>query len=298
MYKISFQNPYFCVFKVHKHLTLYLKAIVASKWLLDAVKDQRVGPKLRVLDTSWYLPKLRRNANSEFKKRHIPGAAFFDIDQCCDKTSPLDHMLPSERIFADYVGNLGIGNDTHVVVYDASNFGAFSAPRVWWMFRVFGHSSVSVLNGGLKNWTEFKASLNRSWVKTYEDILDNLDSKEFQVVDARPGGRFRGVDPEPRDSHIPGSISMPFSSFLSPSGHLYPREDLQTMFTLAGVDLSHPICVSCGSGVTACHVALAAHECGHPGVSVYDGAWSEWYTRAVPEHVISVGFGKHSPVFE
>uniref|UniRef100_A0AAZ3RF33 Rhodanese domain-containing protein n=1 Tax=Oncorhynchus tshawytscha TaxID=74940 RepID=A0AAZ3RF33_ONCTS len=189
MYKISFQNPYFS------------RAIVASKWLLDAVKDQRVGPKLRVLDTSWYLPKLRRNANSEFKKRHIPGAAFFDIDQCCDKTSPLDHMLPSERIFADYVGNLGIGNDTHVVVYDASNFGAFSAPRVWWMFRVFGHSSVSVLNGGLKNWqTEFKASLNRSWVKTYEDILDNLDSKEFQVVDARPGGRFRGVDPEPRDS--------------------------------------------------------------------------------------------------
>jgi thiosulfate/3-mercaptopyruvate sulfurtransferase len=91
---------------------------------------------------------------------------------------------------------------------------------------------------------------------------------------------------------------MPFSSFLSPSGHLHPREDLQTMFTLAGVDLSHPLCVSCGSGVTACHVALAAHECGHPGVSVYDGAWSEWYTRAVPEHVISVGFGKHSPVFE
>ncbi|XP_052369193.1 3-mercaptopyruvate sulfurtransferase-like [Oncorhynchus nerka] len=299
-------------------MALQARAIVASKWLLDAVKDQRVGPKLRVLDTSWYLPKLRRNAKSEFKKRHIPGAAFFDIDQCCDKTSPLDHMLPSERIFADYVGNLGIGNDTHVVVYDASNFGAFSAPRVWWMFRVFGHSSVSVLNGGLKNWaneglpvsdrysrpeqTEFKASLNRSWVKTYEDILDNLDSKEFQVVDARPGGRFRGVDPEPRDNtepgHIPGSISMPFSSFLSPSGHLHPREDLQTMFTLAGVDLSHPLCVSCGSGVTACHVALAAHECGHPGVSVYDGAWSEWYTRAVPEHVISVGFGKHSPVFE
>lgn len=133
-------------------MALQARAIVASKWLLDAVKDQRVGPKLRVLDTSWYLPKLRRNAKSEFKQRHIPGAAFFDIDQCCDKTSPLDHMLPSERIFADYVGNLGIGNDTHVVVYDASNFGAFSAPRVWWMFRVFGHSYVSVLNGGLKNW--------------------------------------------------------------------------------------------------------------------------------------------------
>ncbi|KAL1005643.1 hypothetical protein UPYG_G00061730 [Umbra pygmaea] len=269
-------------------MTLQARSLVASKWLLDAVNGRCIGPKLRVLDTSWYLPKLRRNAKSEFKKRHIP----------------------------DYVGNLGIGNDTHVVVYDASDFGMFSAPRVWWMFRVFGHISVSVLNGGLKNWvneelpvsdrytrpeqTEFRASLNRSWVKTYEDILDNLDSKEFQVVDARPEGRFLGMDPEPRDNtepgHIPGSISMPFTSFLSPSGHLHSREELQDMFTRAGVDLSRPLCVSCGSGVTACHVALAAHECGHPGVSVYDGAWSEWYTRAVPEHVISSGFGKHSPV--
>uniref|UniRef100_A0A674AUB1 Rhodanese domain-containing protein n=1 Tax=Salmo trutta TaxID=8032 RepID=A0A674AUB1_SALTR len=247
---------------------------------------------------SWYLPKLRRNAKSEFKKRHIPGAAFFDIDQCCNKTSPLDHMLPSERIFAYYVGNLGIGNDTHVVVYDASNFGAFSAPRVWWMFRVFGHSSVSVLNGGLKNGaneglpvsdrysrpeqTEFRAYLNRSWVKTYEDILDNLDSKEFQVVDARPGGRFRGVDPEPRDNtepgHIPGSISMPFSSFLSASGHLHPREDLQTMFTQAGVDLSHPLCVSCGSGVTACHVALAWVAPLDNPVSLLNSVWV-WSSR-------------------
>ncbi|XP_010866706.2 3-mercaptopyruvate sulfurtransferase-like [Esox lucius] len=297
-------------------MSLQARALVASKWLLDAVNGGSIGPKLRVLDTSWYLPKLRRNAKSEFKKSHIPGAAFFDIDQCCDKTSPLDHMLPSERVFADYVGNLGIGNDTHVVVYDASDFGLFSAPRVWWMFRVFGHISVSVLNGGLQNWvneglplsdryyrpeqTEFRASLNRSWVKTYEDILDNLDSKEFQVVDARPKGRFLGVDPEPRDNtepgHIPGSASVPFTSVLSPTGHLRPREELRDLFARAAVDLSRPICASCGSGVTACHVALAAHECGHPGVSVYDGAWSEWYTRAAPEHVISAGFGKHCPV--
>lgn len=194
-------------------MALQARALVTTKWLTEALKVQG---KMRILDTSWYLPKLRRNAKSEFKKKHIPGAAFFDIDQCCDKTSPLDHMLPSDRIFADYVGNLGIERDTHVVVYDASEFGAFSAPRVWWMFRVFGHSAVSLLNGGLKNWelegrpvsdqyvrptpTEFNASLNHSWIKTYEDILDNLETKKFQVVDARPTGRFRGLDPEPRDS--------------------------------------------------------------------------------------------------
>lgn len=188
-------------------------ALVTTKWLSEALNVQG---KLRILDASWYLPKLRLNARSEFKKRHIPGAGFFDIDQCCDKTSPLDHMLPAENTFADYVGALGVGSDTHVVVYDASEFGAFSAPRVWWMFRAFGHRSVSLLNGGLRSWvlegrpvtdkfvrptpTEFKASLDRSCVKTYGDILDNLETKQFQVVDARPTGRFQGTDPEPRDS--------------------------------------------------------------------------------------------------
>lgn len=194
-------------------MALQAGALVSSKWLAEAVKVQR---KMRILDTSWYLPKLRRNARSEFKKKHIPGAAFFDMDQCCDKTSPLNHMLPSETGFSDYVGDLGIENDTHVVVYDCSELGEFAAPRVWWMFRVFGHGSVSLLNGGFRNWeqegrpvsvqyerpapTEYRATLNRSWVKTYEDILDNLDTKKFQVVDARPSGRFRGLDPEPRDS--------------------------------------------------------------------------------------------------
>ncbi|XP_066563220.1 3-mercaptopyruvate sulfurtransferase [Amia ocellicauda] len=290
-----------------------LQTLIAARWLAEALKSNRIGPSLRVLDTSWYLPKLKRDAKKEFRQRHIAGAGFFDIDQCCDKTSPLDHMLPTEDEFADYVGRLGIGNQTHVVVYDASDFGSFSAPRVWWMFRVFGHQAVSLLDGGLKNWlreghpvtgeyskpeqTEFRAKLNRSWVKSYEDMLDNLESKRFQVVDARPQGRFRGVEPEPRDNtepgHIPCSISLPFTSFLSEAGMEKPTQELRSLFKGAGVDLGKPLCVTCGSGVTACHVALAAHLCGHPGVAVYDGAWSEWYTRALPEHVISEGRGKH-----
>lgn len=202
---------YLC--RISLTMALQARALVTSKSLTEALRAQG---KMRILDTTWFLPKLRRSAKSEFKKKHIPGAAFFDIDQCCDKTSPLDHMLPSEKIFADYVGRLGVENDTHVVVYDASEFGSFSAPRVWWMFRVFGHSAVSLLNGGLRGWqqeglpvsdkyvrpapTEFKASLDRTWIKTYEDILDNIDTKKFQVVDARPAGRFKGVEPEPRDS--------------------------------------------------------------------------------------------------
>lgn len=193
-----------------------MSAIVAANWLADAIKANKIGPNLRILDASWYLPKLNRNVINEFKERHIPGASFFDIDQCSDKTSPFGHMLPTEREFAEYVGNLGIGNQTHVVVYDTHDFGSYSAPRVWWMFRVFGHNLVSVLDGGLKKWvqdahpvtagyskpdpTEFLASFDRSWVKSYEDILENISSKQFQLVDARSSGRFRGIEPEPINS--------------------------------------------------------------------------------------------------
>ncbi|XP_061626371.1 3-mercaptopyruvate sulfurtransferase-like [Phyllopteryx taeniolatus] len=288
-------------------MSLHAGALVTSRWLAEATR--LLPNKLRILDASWYLPKVRRSAKSEFRGRHIPGAAFFELNERCDRSSPLEHMLPSERTFADYAGALGVDADTHVVVYDASDFGFFSAPRAWWMFRVFGHGRVSVLDGGLCAWqrdgrpvsdqqtvrreaSEFKASLNRSWVKSYQDMVDNLDTKNFQAVDARPAGRFRGLDPEPRDNtepgHIPNSISLPFHSFLSPSGHFLPEERLRALFCDAGVDLGRPVCASCGSAVTACHVALAAHQC----VSVYDGGWSEWYARAAPHDVISEGRGK------
>lgn len=188
---------------------------MSGQWLADAVRNNLVGPKLRILDASWYLPKTKRDPRAEFAQKHIPGSSFFDIDDCCDKTSALDHMLPTFSHFSQYVGDLGIGHDTHVVVYDTSDFGSFSAPRVWWMFRLFGHSLVSVLDGGMKNWLadgyavtseyskpesrEFKATLNQSWVKGYEDILENMRAGQVQTVDARSAGRFRGTEPEPRE---------------------------------------------------------------------------------------------------
>lgn len=185
------------------------KALVSSKWLAEAVKAGRVGAGLRVLDASWYPPQ-ERNARQEFRESHIPGASFFDIEECRDKSSPYDFMLPSEAGFADYVGQLGIGNDTHVVVYDGDKLGTFYAPRAWWMFRVFGHRQVSVLNGGFKNWVKeghpvtaevsqptpavFKAKLDKSLLKTFEEMMENVGSKQFQVVDSRPEGRFRGTE--------------------------------------------------------------------------------------------------------
>lgn len=185
------------------------RALVTASWLAEAVQAGRVGAGLRVLDASWYPPK-ERNARQEFKERHIPGASFFDIEECRDKSSPYDFMLPSESHFADYVGGLGVSNDTHVVVYDGDEVGTFYAPRAWWMFRAFGHKEVSVLNGGFKNWVKegypvtaevtqptpavFKARLNKALVKTFEEMVQNVSSLKFQVVDSRPEGRFRGTE--------------------------------------------------------------------------------------------------------
>lgn len=193
------------------HQVLY-RALVSTKWLAESIRSGRLGPSLRVLDASWYSPGTRQ-ARKEYQERHVPGPSFFDIEECRDTTSPYEMMLPSEAHFGDYVGNLGISNDTHVVVYDGDDLGSFYAPRVWWMFRVFGHRTVSVLNGGFRNWLKeghpvtsepsrpepavFKATLNLSLLKTYEQVLENLQSKRFQLVDSRAQGRYLGTQPEP-----------------------------------------------------------------------------------------------------
>ncbi|XP_028311674.1 3-mercaptopyruvate sulfurtransferase-like [Gouania willdenowi] len=285
------------------------RALVSGQWLADALKNNLIGPKLRVLDTSWYLPKANRNPRAEFLQRHIPGASFFDLDSCSDQNSAFDHMLPTSTHFSQYVGELGIGNDTHVVVYDTSDFGSYSAPRVWWMFRLFGHGLVSVLDGGWKNWvsdghpvtadsckpepTHFQASLNQEWVKTYEDVMENIGTKEVQVVDARSAGRFRGTEPEPRDDilpgHFPGAVSMPFTTFMDAFGKEKDTDSLSKLFKDVGVDPQQPLWATCGSGVTACHVALAAHLLGHSGVCIYDGSWGEYFKKAPPEFIITEG---------
>lgn len=198
--------------------------LVSVQWLADAISKNLVGPKLCILDTSWFLPIMQRDPKVEFAQKHIPGSSFFDIDECRDKSSEFDHMLPTSSYFSNYVGDLGIGNDTHVVVYDTSDFGSFIAPRVWWMFRLFGHSLVSILDGGMKNWLaedfpvtaeysrperrEFEATLNQAWVKGYEDVLENIRTKQAQVVDVRSPGRFRGIEPEPRAGKKERKISL------------------------------------------------------------------------------------------
>ncbi|XP_063796731.1 3-mercaptopyruvate sulfurtransferase [Pseudophryne corroboree] len=290
------------------------RALVSPSWLWESLRTgSALKGNLRILDASWHLPKTGRDPWREYKERHIPGAYFFDIDACSDRTSPYDHMLPSEDQFAEYAGRLGLSNNSNVVVYDASDFGSYSAPRLWWMFRAFGHPHVAVLDGGLKAWlreglpvnsgkeprqhpTEFRAKLNTSQVVGHEEMEENVEKHSFQVVDARVEGRFRGLQPEPREGiepgHISGSINLPFPDFLTEDGYEKSPEELRRLFQEKRIDLLRPLVATCGSGVTACHIALASFLCGKEDTAIYDGSWVEWYMRAKPEDVVSEGRGK------
>ncbi len=266
-------------------------ALVSSDWLAAHLDDASV----RVLDGSYHLPTAKRDAAAEFLAAHIPGAAFFDIEAISDHSSDLPHMLPTAEAFAAAAGALGIDSDTHVVVYDA--YGLMSAARVWWMLRVFGHDRVSVLDGGFLKWRNdghpveagaarnasrrFSATFRPELVRAKGDLVANLEAPAFQVVDARSNARFLAQAPEPRaglrGGHIPGSASLPYTALLDPATQaLLPPEAIAKIFAEAGLDMGQPIVASCGSGVTACVLALGLYTLGHANTPVYDGSWSEW----------------------
>lgn len=272
-----------------------LPPIVAAAWLAA----HRGDPHLVVLDASWYLPAMGRDARAEYRASHVPGARFFDLDAASDARSPLPHMLPAPEAFAAFVGALGIGNDTQVVVYDGSP--AFlSAGRTWWMFRAMGHERVSVLDGGLRAWVAaglpvahgdepaptpatFVARPVPGLVRSLDQVRANLTSPTAQLLDARPAARFAGEQPEPRaglrSGHIPGSRSLPYTEVAAADGTLLPLGALHARFAAAGVDLARPVVCLCGSGTSAGALALALAMLGRADTPIYDGSWTEWGGR-------------------
>lgn len=274
-----------------------------EKWLVstDWLAQRLDAPDIVVIDASWHLPAANRNARAEHREVRIPGAVFFDIDQLSDTDSPYPHMLPPSAKFSSNMRRLGIGDGAHIVVYDA--VGIFSAPRVWWTLRVMGAREVSVLDGGLPKWRRegrplesgepvertprhFTVRRNSSLVRDVDDMRALLSAEQERrelIVDARSAGRFEGRDPEPRPGlrggHIPGARNLPFSALVDGDGTLKDPAALRAAFASAGVDPTRPMVGSCGSGVTASVVALAAATLGAEDMPIYDGSWSEWGAR-------------------
>ena len=266
--------------------------LVTTQWLAENLR----AANQRIVDCSWYLPEIDRDAQAEYQAQHVPGAVRFDIDEIADRSRPGAHMLPSVEVFAAKVGELGIDNRTRVVVYDTN----YVSARVWWMFRAFGHDNVVVLDGGLTQWlTEgrpvesdavtvaprtFVARKRPELVADWPEVLNNMSSGDAQLVDARSAKRYTGELPSGypgiRAGHVPGSVNLPWDTIEdSHTKQFLARDELAAHFSGAGVDLDRPVIAMCGSGVTACILAMSLHRLGRHDWKVYDGSWYEWAQR-------------------
>jgi thiosulfate/3-mercaptopyruvate sulfurtransferase len=264
--------------------------LVTTEWLAAHLG----APDLRVLDASWHMPAAGRDPRAEFEAGHIPGARFFDIDEISDEQSSLPHMAPPVEKFVSRMRAMGVGDGHRVVVYDAH--GIFSAPRVWWLFRLFGKADVAVLDGGLPKWKaegrpleegwpilrdrHFTARRDASLVRDVTQVAASAKLGDAQILDARSPARFRGDEPEPRaglrSGHIPGSKNVHYATLLNPDGTMKDVAGLRAAFEAAGADTARPTITTCGSGISAAILSLALERLGNRRVALYDGSWTEW----------------------
>jgi thiosulfate/3-mercaptopyruvate sulfurtransferase len=245
------------------------------------------------------MPTSGLNAFEVFKEKHIPNAIFVDLEETSDQKSNLPHMMPDNVYFSKKISLLGINNNDHLVIYDM--YGMFSAARIWFMFKAFGHEKVSILNGGFPAWidsngeisnqinnlepTNYKANLNKSLIVNYKEVLDNLLNNKYQIIDARSPDRFSGNSEEPRpgmkSGHIPKSKNLYFNDLIDPSTKKFiKKKEIENLIKKLGIDIKKDIICSCGSGVTACILKFALELLNeNKNIKIYDGSWSEWGTK-------------------
>lgn len=263
--------------------------IVSVDWLQNHLNDDN----LRIVDASWYLPKMNRNGFKEYEQAHILGAVFFDHDKLSDPHSHLPHSLPNASYFAQAMGALGISEKNTIVVYDGDGF--FSAPRAWWMLRIMGAKKVYVLDGGFKAWqaegyssthektiiipTNFIVQYDGSQVVYIDEMRHIVAQNTMSIADARIKKRFSGEEKEPRagvrSGHMPHAKNVPYSSLVD-EGRFKSSNEVIAVFKNAGVDPLKPVVTTCGSGITAAVLTLALQGLGNHQVKLYDGSWSEW----------------------
>jgi thiosulfate/3-mercaptopyruvate sulfurtransferase len=274
-----------------------MENLVSTEWLAGELGK----PDLVLLDCTKYLPnEAPLDGLTEFRKAHIPGARFADLDQLADVDDPLPHMVPTPARFARVIGALGVSNASRVVAYDQK--GLQSSPRIWWLMRLFGHENAAVLDGGLPKWkaegrrleagdplpaapAAFVPDLIARRLAGIGDVkrIVRQGGGEALILDARSKARFDGQAPEPRpglqSGHMPGAASLPFTELLNADGTMKDAAAIRALFEARGVDDTRPLVTSCGTGVTACVLALGAVRAGLPEPAVYDGSWTEWASR-------------------
>ncbi|MFK7792798.1 MAG: 3-mercaptopyruvate sulfurtransferase [Devosiaceae bacterium] len=270
------------------------EVFVSPEWLHERLEHPDILP----IDASWYLPTMMRDGaprdgRTEYSQAHIPGAIFFDLDGQSDSASDLPHMMPDPVTFSSNMRKLGVGDGMTLVIYDGA--GLFSAPRVWWMFKVMGARSVFILDGGLPAWQavglpvddepvnrsarHFTARLDATALADLSSVQAAIGHDDATIIDARPAERFEGAVAEPRPGlkagHMPGARSVPFPSLIE-DGKLKDVDALKAIFADKGIAVDQPIITSCGSGVSAVTVALALAFSGAKDVRIYDGSWAEY----------------------
>lgn len=264
--------------------------LVSTEWLADNLD----ASDLRIVDATYFLPEVGRDAAAEYEAQHITGAVFLNLAELADLNDPRPNMVPSPEKFASRMQALGLGDGSRIVVYDNSPHR--SSARAWWLFGMFGAPNVAILDGGLGKWVAEKRPVESGrtqlrhrhftvWrddkaIATKDQLLENLTSQQAQVVDARTMSRFTAEEPEIRhgmaSGHIPGSVCLPSSRLFNADGTWKRGHELRGLFIEAGVDLDKPMITSCGSGITAASLLFGARLLGKTDVTLYDGSWSEW----------------------
>ncbi len=267
-----------------------MDSLVTTEWLAKELG----ASDLRVVDATRFMGGSDRDARAEYEAGHIPGAVFLDLAELVDPNDAIENMAPKAEKFASRMQSLGLGDGSRIVLYDDSPLA--SSARAWWLLKLFGAHDVALLDGGLAKWKaegralemgnhtlrhrHFTVWRDATVVRTKAQVLANLDSKDEQVLDARPAARFTGEERDPRPGmapgHIPGSANLPFSTLFNADGTWKQGDELRAAFTGAGIDMDKPVITTCGSGMTASALAFAAHLLGKEDVALYDGSWTEW----------------------